>query len=83
MVSTSGLPVISLSFSGCGFLGMYHVGSLACWQEHLDRSAAAAPRSDTVSAENGVAEKESAGIVPEENPPRFALKVRNYFKVMD
>ena len=32
------LPKVNVSFSGCGFLGIYHVGSYACWKEHQDRS---------------------------------------------
>ena len=28
------LPRVSVSFAGCGFLGLYHVGSLACWRDH-------------------------------------------------
>ena len=28
-------PRVSVSFSGCGFLGMYHVGSLQCWRDHF------------------------------------------------
>jgi len=32
------LPKVNISFSGCGFLGIYHVGSYACWKEHQDRS---------------------------------------------
>ena len=32
------LPKVNISFSGCGFLGVYHVGSLAAWQDHVNRS---------------------------------------------
>lgn len=32
------LPKVNVSFSGCGFLGIYHVGSYACWKEHQERS---------------------------------------------
>ena len=32
------LPKVNLSFSGCGFLGIYHVGSYACWKDHQERS---------------------------------------------
>ena len=32
------LPKVNVSFSGCGFLGIYHVGSYACFKEHQDRS---------------------------------------------
>ena len=32
------LPRVNVSFSGCGFLGIYHVGSYACWKDHQDRS---------------------------------------------
>ena len=35
---TSLLPKVNVSFSGCGFLGIYHVGSYACLKEHQDRS---------------------------------------------
>ncbi len=33
----SKLPRVSVSFSGCGFLGLFHVGSLACWRDNADR----------------------------------------------
>ena len=32
------LPRINVSFSGCGFLGIYHVGSYACWKHYQDKS---------------------------------------------
>ena len=32
------LPRVNVCFSGCGFLGVYHIGSYACWKEHQDRS---------------------------------------------
>ena len=32
------LPKVNVSFSGCGFLGIYHVGSYACLKEHQERS---------------------------------------------
>ena len=32
------LPKVNVSFSGCGFLGIYHVGSYACWKDHQDKS---------------------------------------------
>jgi len=32
------LPKVNVSFSGCGFLGVYHVGSLAAWLDHVNRS---------------------------------------------
>lgn len=32
------LPRVNVCFSGCGFLGVYHVGSYACWKDHQDRS---------------------------------------------
>ena len=32
------LPKVNVSFSGCGFLGIYHVGSYACWKDHQERS---------------------------------------------
>ncbi|TRY77072.1 hypothetical protein TCAL_00026 [Tigriopus californicus] len=28
------IPKISVSFSGCGFLGLYHVGALACFNDY-------------------------------------------------
>ena len=31
------LPKVNVSFSGCGFLGPYHIGSLACFQDHVYR----------------------------------------------
>ena len=31
---TMSLPRVSVSFAGCGFLGLYHVGSLAAWRDH-------------------------------------------------
>ena len=34
------LPKVNVSFSGCGFLGIYHVGSYACLKEHQERSLA-------------------------------------------
>ena len=38
--ASSLLPKVSVSFSGCGFLGIYHVGSYACLKEHQERSLA-------------------------------------------
>ena len=35
---SSFLPKVNVSFSGCGFLGIYHVGSYACLKEHQERS---------------------------------------------
>ena len=32
------LPKVNISFSGCGFLGLYHIGSYACWKDHQDKS---------------------------------------------
>ena len=32
------LPKVNVSFSGCGFLGVYHIGSYACWKDHQDKS---------------------------------------------
>ena len=31
------LPEVNVTFSGCGFLGLYHVGSMACWGDRADR----------------------------------------------
>ena len=33
MVGPRGIPT-ALSFSGCGFLGLYHVGMIKCFQTH-------------------------------------------------
>ena len=41
------LPKVNVSFSGCGFLGVYHIGSYACWKEHQDRSLKLLHDSDT------------------------------------
>ena len=42
------LPKVNVSFSGCGFLGVYHVGSLAAWQDHVNRSLAKQERNEPV-----------------------------------
>ena len=35
MVTTSKVPPINLSFSGCGFLGLYHVGVICAFKEQV------------------------------------------------
>ena len=37
-MAASSLPKVHVSFSGCGFLGVYHVGSMAAFQDHQKRS---------------------------------------------
>lgn len=39
VLMSSQLPRVSVSFSGCGFLGMFHVGSLACWRDNANKVA--------------------------------------------
>lgn len=33
----SNLPLLSVSFSGCGFLGLFHVGSISAWRENKNK----------------------------------------------
>ena len=55
--TVSALPKVNVSFSGCGFLGVYHVGSLAAWLDHVNRSLERGP---TAPMEPG-------------EPPRFVV----------
>jgi len=67
------LPKVNISFSGCGFLGIYHVGSYACWKEHQDRSLQCTNIIDEVTDDIKTAPDEVGSKHCHDDPPCFLI----------
>jgi patatin-like phospholipase domain-containing protein 2 len=67
------LPKINISFSGCGFLGIYHVGSYACWKEHQDRSLKCTNVIDEVMQDIKTVSDEGDSNLCHDDPPCFLI----------
>ena len=67
------LPKVNISFSGCGFLGIYHVGSYACWKEHQERSIQCTNNKEEATQNVKNDSIEASNDLCQDDPPCFVI----------
>ena len=67
------LPKVNVSFSGCGFLGVYHAGSYACLKEYQDKSLQWVQNAEQMQGTKSKNKTNKDGGMSSDFTPHFAI----------
>ena len=67
------LPKVNVSFSGCGFLGVYHAGSYACLKEYQDNSLQLVQNAEQIQGTKSKHKTNKDGGMASDFTPHFAI----------